>query len=158
MLSCTLDDWTDAQVNNMAKNGNKKVNDLLEFSVPKTIEVPCLSYTDRDTREKYITAKYINLLFQKASGRSPRPPERTPRKGTNNALAFRPRASMVEYIGIVNIHVVECRDLIVKDITSSDPYCVLNLGLQSFKTKIDQVLHTESEIQRALFSLVEWSG
>jgi len=34
------------------------------------------------------------------------------------------------------VQVVECRDLIVKDLTSSDPYCVLTLGLQNGKTKI----------------------
>jgi len=37
VLSCTLDEWTDAQVDHMAENGNKKVNEILEYSVPKTI-------------------------------------------------------------------------------------------------------------------------
>lgn len=136
VLSCTLDEWTDAQVDHMAENGNKKVNEILEYSVPKTIEVPYLNFTDRDTREKYIRAKYVTQLFRKVEGKSPRPPDRVPRRGTNNASPPSRSQGMVEYIGIVNVQVVECRDLIVKDLTSSDPYCVLTLGLQNGKTKI----------------------
>ena len=121
----------------MAAKGNKKVNELLEYSVPKTIEVPCLALTDRDTREEYIRAKYVTQLFRQTEGKAPRPPERVPRRGTNNSLPQGKsggNAAMVEFIGIVNLEVIECRDLIIKDITSSDPYCVLTLGMQTRKT------------------------
>lgn len=137
VLSCILDEWTDEQVDHMAANGNIRVNQQLEYSVPKAIEVPYRSLTDRDTREYFIKAKYVQQLFKTTEGKSPRPPERIPRRGSNRAANGKPRtvSAMVEYIGIVTVQLVEGRDLIVKDITSSDPYCVLTLGLQSRKSK-----------------------
>lgn len=139
VLSCKLDRWTIEQVNHMEEYGNEKINAELEYSVPKTIEVPCLSYTDRDTREKYIHAKYVTQLFRRANGKTARPPDRVVRKGSPRASPTnsrsRTRTAMVEYIGIVHVRVVECRDLIIKDILTSDPYCVLKLGTQVNKTK-----------------------
>lgn len=137
MLSTSLDRWTDAQIDHMAKNGNRVVNALLEYWVPKTIEVPCLSYTDRDTREKYIKAKYVQQLFKQSNQRSARPPDRVVRKAsplTSPSYQRRTYSAMIEYLGIVNVRLVECRKLIVKDLTSSDPYCILKLGSQVCKT------------------------
>lgn len=154
MLSCTLDDWTDEQVDLMAANGNVRINQLLEYSVPKTIEVPCLSYTDRDTRQKYIHAKYVDQLFRAVEGKSPRPPERVPRPCTNNGSSNQV-AAMVEFIGLVHVEIREGRDLIIKDLKTSDPYCVLTLGLQTFKTKIQY--RTLSPVWKEHF-LFSWNG
>lgn len=118
--------------------GNHKVNAMLEYSVPKNIEVPCLSYTDRDTREKYIHAKYVQKLFKQVGNRSPRAPERVVRKPSPSRSPTSTRkanAGMVEYLGIVTVLVDECRDLVIKDLVSSDPYCVATIGSQSNKTK-----------------------
>ncbi len=136
VLSCTLDRWTSSQVDFMEEQGNEKVNFFLEFCVPKNIEVPCLSYTDRDTREKYINAKYVIKLFCRSEGRTQRPPERVVRKlSLKSSPPSARKTSMVEYIGIVHVHVIECRNLVIKDITTSDPYCILMIGAQSNKTK-----------------------
>ena len=139
VLSCRLDEWTNEQVEHMASKGNEKMNKDLEYCVPKTIEVPYEKYTDRDTREKYIRAKYVDLLFKKLENRSPSPPKRVYRKvsrtSTSSASSLR-EAAMVEFIGIVNVKLVEGRNLIVKDIVSSDPYCVLTVGLQTRKSTI----------------------
>lgn len=139
MLSCNLDEWTDDQIDHLATKGNKKVNDELEFWVPKTIEVPFEGYTDRDTREKYIRAKYVDQLFRRMDGRSPQPPIRKHRKTSSNSRGSPPNslreAGMVEFIGIVDVLLIEGKDLIVKDIVSSDPYCILSLGLQTWKSK-----------------------
>lgn len=137
VLSTALDHWTDVQVDHMAENGNRLVNAVLEYCVPKTIEVPCLSYTDRDSREKYIKAKYVQKLFKQSSQRSSRPPERVVRKPsprTSPSNQRRTYSAMIEYLGIVSVRLVECRNLIVKDFLSSDPYCVLKLGAQVCKT------------------------
>ena len=139
VLSCTLDDWTNEQVDHMASKGNNRVNQDLEYCVPKTIEVPYERHTDRDTREKYIRAKYVDLLFRKAEGRSPCPPKRVARKGSRSSgssTSSLKDAAMVEFIGIVGVTLLEGRDLIIKDILSSDPYCVLTIGLQTRKSSI----------------------
>lgn len=137
MLSVSLDNWTDEQVDHMADQGNRKVNSMLEYSVPKNIEVPCLSYTDRDTREKFIHAKYVDHLFKQSGNRSPRPAERVVRKPSPSSSPPNTRkihTAMVEYLGIVHVHLHECRDLVIKDLRTSDPYCVLKLGSQVHKT------------------------
>lgn len=139
VLSCTLDDWSEEQVEFMASRGNQKINEELEYNVPKTIEVPFEKGTDRDTREKYIKAKYVEKLFCKAEGKQPRPPQRIPRTNSRSSTNSSPTlrdAAMVEFVGIVNIQLVGCKNLIVKDFTSSDPYCVLTLGLQSRKSTV----------------------
>lgn len=133
MLSVYLDNWTHAQVDHMAENGNEKINAVLEYCVPKTIEVPCLSYTDRDTREKYISAKYVEQLFKEAPNRTSRPPERVVRKPSPPSTR-KTHSAMVEYLGIINVHVHECHNLVIKDLITSDPYCVLKLGTQVGKT------------------------
>lgn len=160
VLSCTLDNWTHSQVEHMEEQGNKKVNDLLEYNVPKTIEVPCLSYTDRDTREHYIKAKYVTQLFKKAPNKQPHPPERvvrktSPKHSPPNGRRQNSTAAMVEYIGIVHVGVLECRDLVIKDLTTSDPYCVLQVGLQSNKTKTKYKTLTPKYNEHFTFS---WNG
>lgn len=139
VLSCSLDKWTTEQINFMEnKGGNDSVNQMLEYCVPKTIEVPCGIETDRDTREKYIRAKYIDLLFCKGAGKSSNPPKRSQRKSSSSSRNSPPtslrEAGMVEFIGIIEVWLVEGRDLIIKDIVSSDPYCILSLGLQTRKS------------------------
>ena len=138
MLSVSLDNWTHAQVQHMAENGNEKVNAILEYGVPKNIEVPCLSYTDRDTREKYIHAKYVQQLFKQSGNRSPRPPERVVRKPSpptgSPPNSRKAHSAMVEYLGIVHVHLHACHNLVIKDLLTSDPYCVLRVGLQRYKT------------------------
>ena len=37
---------------------------------------------------------------------------------------------MVEFVGLINVKVVRGTDLAVRDMVSSDPYVVLNLGNQ----------------------------
>ena len=120
----------------MAANGNVRVNQLLEYCVPKALEVPYLSQTNRDTREYFIKAKYVQQLFKAVPGRSPRAPERILRRQcSNSADNGKSMSGMVEYIGIVTIQLLEGKNLIVKDLKSSDPYCVLTLGFQSRKSK-----------------------
>ena len=136
VLSCTLDEWSDEQVDNMALMGNARVNDHLEYCVPKNIEVPYHSDTDRDSRAYYIRAKYVDNVFCMSPSKTRRAPERVPRKKASNGTRHNSQVAMVEFIGIVDVTLVECRDLIVKDLVSSDPYCVFTLGLQTRKSTV----------------------
>ncbi|KAL1535121.1 putative ADP-ribosylation factor GTPase-activating protein AGD11 [Salvia divinorum] len=45
-------------------------------------------------------------------------------------------AGMVEFVGLINVKIVRGTDLAVRDMVSSDPYVVLNLGNQSMKTRV----------------------
>ena len=136
------------------------MNNELEFSVPKTIEVPYEKSTDRGAREQYIRAKYVEQLFRKANGKTLCPPKRVPRRGSrssrgsNSPTSLRD-AAMVEFIGIVDVHLIECQDLVVKDIVSSDPYVVLSIGLQKRKSTIKYNTLKPQYMERFQFS---WDG
>lgn len=133
VLSCSLDDWTHEQVDNMEKLGNEHVNRTLEFCVPKTIEAPYGKDADRQAREDFIKAKYDQELFAYAEGKSEMPARRVRPQGHTESSGC---VGMVEFIGIVNVVLVSCRDMVIKDVFSSDPYCILHLGLQSHKSTI----------------------
>lgn len=132
VLSCSLDDWTHEQVDNMESLGNELVNKTLEYCVPKTIEAPYGKDADRNTREDFIKAKYVQELFAYAEGKSEMPARRVRAHQQQCAGS----AGMVEFIGIVNVVLVECKNMVIKDVFSSDPYCILHLGLQSQKSTI----------------------
>lgn len=160
VLSCSLDNWSKEQIDFMKSRGNKEMNALLEYSVPKTIEVPFGSETDRDTRDKYIRAKYIEQLFCKKEGRTPNPPKRMKRIGSSSSRHSPPSpclrdAAMIEYIGIIEVELIEGKNLIIKDIISSDPYCKLTVGLQSRKSTIKK--KTLNPQYNEMFSF-SWDG
>lgn len=134
VLSCCLDDWTHEQVDNMERLGNERVNKTLEFCVPKRIEAPYSKDADRKVREEFIKAKYVEELFAYAEGRSEMPARRVRPRGHKESSPG--CVGMVEFIGIVNVVLVSCRDMVIKDVFSSDPYCILHLGLQSQKSTI----------------------
>lgn len=133
VLSCSLDDWTHEQVDNMESLGNDKVNKQLEFCVPKIIEAPYGKDADRKTREDFIKAKYVQELFAYAEGKNEMPARRTRPKCQNESTGS---VGMVEFIGIVNVMLVECKNMVIKDVFSSDPYCKLHLGHQTQKSTI----------------------
>ena len=133
VLSCSLDDWLHEQVDNMEKLGNERVNKNLEFCVPKTIEAPYGKDAARKIREDFIKAKYVQELFSYAEGRNEMPARRVQPQCHKESTGI---VGMVEFIGIVNVTLVACRNMVIKDVFSSDPYCVFHLGLQSQKSSI----------------------
>jgi len=133
VLSCSLDDWEHEQVDNMERLGNDRVNKNLEFSVPKTIQAPFGKETDRTVREDFIKAKYVEELFVKKEGKNKMPARRVAIASPKTSVES---VGMVEFIGIINVKLVACKGMVIKDVFSSDPYCVLQLGLQSRKSSI----------------------
>jgi len=133
VLSCSLDDWTHEQVDNMERLGNEKVNKNLEFCVPKTTEAPYGKDADRKKREDFIKAKYVEELFAYAEGKNEMPAHRVQPQGHKEHAGS---VGMIEFIGIVNIQLISCKNMVIKDIFSSDPYTKLHLGQQSHKSTI----------------------
>ena len=58
--SVTLDNWTNAEINYLKKNGNKKINDIYEAFYKN--EKP-LHHFNNEQVKKFIQNKYINKLF-----------------------------------------------------------------------------------------------
>ena len=150
ILSLTLDVWTHEQVDALIeRGGNTKINHEYEYCVPKVFEVPQGNRTLRKDRQQYIEAKYVEELFKYREGKSgsPRHPKRNLSCGSGPSSPVSPRSrsssngesknvAMVEYKGIVYLELIEAKNLIVKDIVTSDPYFVANIGLQKCKSSV----------------------
>ena len=149
--SITLDKWTQEMVDNMQKS-NIEFNKKYEYHVPKEFMKPT-SKTRRDIRTKYITAKYIGLEDFKITNKlipafavdtqeqDALPPVFATIEyddiDDGDEKAKDKDKGMVEYTGVIQIHVVCASDLPKADLMSaSDPYVVFkNKNGQSVKTK-----------------------
>ncbi|DAZ94365.1 TPA: hypothetical protein N0F65_001099 [Lagenidium giganteum] len=156
VLSCTLDKWSEAQVDHMNAVGNDALNELLEFSVPEEFLKPTVD-TPRNERERYIRAKYETLLFQLSPDKIKRKAisssaTSTGSTGSNGAGAH----GMVEYVGVLMIDLIEGISLAGMDINGkSDPYVVFRLGEQSITSKrVDNTLNPKWN-QKLMLS---WDG
>ncbi|GAA0187035.1 GTPase-activating protein [Lithospermum erythrorhizon] len=58
------------------------------------------------------------------------------RSGNKGPKKSHSMAGMVEFLGLIKVNVVRGTNLVVRDMTSSDPYVVLSLGNQTLKTRV----------------------
>jgi stromal membrane-associated protein len=132
--STKLDNWDAANVL-MMKNGisNEFVNNtLLEFSVPPSHRKPNHT-SQRDLREAYIRAKYIDRQFLPGAGKEKMPPVSAISEGETLRTES---VGEIEFVGIFIIKFVSAKNLVNADTLGlSDPYGVLKLGGQQMRTK-----------------------
>lgn len=134
--------------------GNVKLNELMEFSVPREFAKPNAD-TLRAERERYIRAKYDDALFklspsrrkQQAVSSSSSSPATTvsPSPPSHPGLAHHHQHGtptttqshgMVEYVGVLMIELIEGADLAGMDINGkSDPYVTFHLGEQAITSE-----------------------
>ncbi|CAI0545559.1 unnamed protein product, partial [Linum tenue] len=93
VLSVTLDDWTEEEIDSMSEvGGNAAVNSIYEAQIPDGLSKPKPDASHDD--------------------------------------------GMVEFIGLLKVKVVKGTNLAVRDMLSSDPYVILNLGKQTVQTTV----------------------
>ncbi|KAL1499413.1 hypothetical protein AB1Y20_011618 [Prymnesium parvum] len=114
VLSLGLDEWTDAQLEQLRAWGNARVNALYEFHVPPSRPHPSAG-EPREYREAYIRDKYEARAFTAAAaprgagGEPLRSPARArEEEGEGEAGAAPPplassASGMVEYVGLLHI-------------------------------------------------------
>ncbi|ONM21015.1 ADP-ribosylation factor GTPase-activating protein AGD12 [Zea mays] len=137
VLSVTLDDWSDSDIDSMVEvGGNSHANSIYEAFLPKDRPKPKPDST-MEYRTKFIRAKYETQDFLKPSLRIS---SRSSFKSTTSVKSVDSNFSSTsrkdvsedtrEFVGELNITLVKGTNLAVRDMLTSDPYVVLTLGGQ----------------------------
>ncbi|XP_063938749.1 ADP-ribosylation factor GTPase-activating protein AGD12 isoform X3 [Daucus carota subsp. sativus] len=140
VLSVTLDDWDDDQIDSMIEvGGNAAANSIYEACIPEGVSKPGPD-ASHEERSKFIRAKYENEDFLEPSLRimSNSSDRDSPKRSSSQKFVDDLRSSsskntqeaMVVFIGILKVKVIEGRNLAVRDVRTSDPYVLLRLGEQ----------------------------
>jgi stromal membrane-associated protein len=145
VLSVTLDQWTDDGINSMIEvGGNSYANAIYEALLPEDYEKPHPN-SSQEERAEFIRSKYELQEFVKPSLVSSYKGslgDTSSQKHTDNfvfpSASFSSEARMVEIIGILKVKVIRGTKLAVRDLMSSNPYVVLNLGQQKAKTSVSK--------------------
>ncbi|KAI3893837.1 hypothetical protein MKX03_028831 [Papaver bracteatum] len=148
VLSVTLDDWSDEEIESMIEvGGNSSANSIYEAFIPDGITKPGAD-SSHEQRSKFIRSKYELQEFLKPSLRIVS--LNTGRSSLQTSISrkimdtFRSTSDtsrnnqegMVEFIGLLKIKVLKGTNLAIRDMLSSDPYVVLQLGQQKVQTKV----------------------
>ncbi|XP_056692776.1 ADP-ribosylation factor GTPase-activating protein AGD12 isoform X3 [Spinacia oleracea] len=149
VLSVTLDEWSDEDIDAMIEvGGNAAANAIYEAFIPDGFSKPGPD-ASHDDRMRFIRSKYELQEFLKPSLRilSMQPVKSSLQPSFSKKLmsSFRSSQSskrsensegMVEFIGVLKVKVAKGTNLAVRDMLSSDPYVVLNLGQQTIQTSV----------------------
>ncbi|XP_013671127.2 ADP-ribosylation factor GTPase-activating protein AGD12 isoform X1 [Brassica napus] len=155
VLSVTLDEWSDDEVDSMIEiGGNASANSVYEAFIPDGVSKPGPD-ASHDQRMQFIRSKYEHQEFLKPSLRI------TSVKGSNSSSQQPVKSSfqlknsmnldialslliswwqhlegMVEFIGLLKVTLKKGTNLAVRDMRTSDSYIVLTLGQQTAKSTV----------------------
>lgn len=145
VLSVTLDEWTEEEIESMLEvGGNHYANAIYEAFLPQGYSKPNPN-SSHEERAKFIRSKYELQEFLKpslriGSSKSSSGSFRSCSSGKDSDSGFDldsvSQAGMIEFIGILKVKVIKGTDLAIRDMLSSDPYIVLTLGKQTVRTTI----------------------
>ncbi|CAO2196234.1 unnamed protein product [Urochloa humidicola] len=161
VVSVKLDEWTDEQVDILADSGgNAAVNMIYEAFMPENYTKPKQDCSAEE-RNGFIRRKYEVQQFV-SNPQLSCPPRRndkqnhqhqhsgSSRHGLGHSFKnswrrkeHEPKAvkktmemGMVEFVGLIKVDIIRGTNLAIRDVMSSDPYVIINLGHQSMKTKV----------------------
>ncbi|KAF9666575.1 hypothetical protein SADUNF_Sadunf16G0243100 [Salix dunnii] len=146
VLSVTLDEWSDDEIDAMIEvGGNLSANSIYEAFLPDGVSKPGPD-SSNDERIRFIRSKYELQEFLKPSLRI------TSGKASSSSLksslstnlvdSFQiPSApqnldGMVEFMGLLKVKVKKGTNLVIRDMMSSDPYVIVSLGKQTAQTTV----------------------
>ncbi|KAL0363631.1 UNVERIFIED_CONTAM: ADP-ribosylation factor GTPase-activating protein AGD12 [Sesamum calycinum] len=146
VLSVTLDEWSEEEVDSMIEvGGNGSANSIYEAYIPQGVSKPGPD-ASHEVRAKFIRAKYESQEFLKPSLRilSSSSKKHSLQSSLSKKImdSFGHSGSsensegMVEFIGLLKAKVLRGANLAVRDMLSSDPYVVLTLGHQKAQTSV----------------------
>ncbi|KAK7303565.1 hypothetical protein RJT34_14474 [Clitoria ternatea] len=142
VLSVTLDDWSEDEIDAMIEvGGNASANSIYEAYFPEGYTKPGPD-AGHEQRAKFIRAKYEQQEFLKPSLRIVSGKSSLHSSSSKSFMdSFKSTTSermegMVEFIGMLKVKVIRGRDLAIRDIRTSDPYVILSLGQQTVQTSV----------------------
>ncbi|CAN7081370.1 unnamed protein product [Brassica oleracea var. botrytis] len=153
VLSVTLDEWSDEEVDSMIEiGGNDSANSIYEAFIPHGFSKPGPDAT-HDQRLRFIRSKYEHQEFLKPSLRITSvkaPSTKSSSSYLSSSLSkkfmdsFRTNPSsqqpqlegMVEFIGLLKVTLKKGTNLAVRDMMTSDPYVKLTLGQQTVQSTV----------------------
>ncbi|WCJ40311.1 Calcium-dependent ARF-type GTPase activating protein family [Euphorbia peplus] len=145
VLSVTLDEWSDAEVDALVEvGGNSSANSIYEAFIPEGVSKPHPD-ANHDERTKFIRSKYELQEFLKPSLKITSGKSACHRSTPSGSFfdSFRISSTsneadegMVEFIGLLKVKVKSGTNLAVRDMMSSDPYVVLTIGKQKAQTAV----------------------
>ncbi|XP_019178969.1 PREDICTED: ADP-ribosylation factor GTPase-activating protein AGD12-like isoform X1 [Ipomoea nil] len=146
VLSVTLDEWSDNEIDAMIEvGGNASANSIYEAYIPEGVSKPGPN-AGHDQRAKFIRSKYELQDFLKPSLRILSAPKNQSLQSSFSSRksmeSFRSSSSvdnsvgMVEFIGMLKVKVIKGTNLAIRDMLTSDPYVLLTLGKQLINTLI----------------------
>ncbi|XP_068654066.1 ADP-ribosylation factor GTPase-activating protein AGD12-like [Aristolochia californica] len=143
VLSVTLDEWSDDEIDAMFEvGGNSSANAIYEAYIPKGFLKPRPDSSHED-RLKFVRSKYELQEFLKPSlrilsfsKRSANNVRKSSLESIRDSDTSKEMAGMVEFIGVLKVKVIKGTNLAIRDMLSSDPYVVLTLGQQRVQTAI----------------------
>ncbi|EPS58515.1 hypothetical protein M569_16298, partial [Genlisea aurea] len=146
VLSVTLDEWSDEEIDAMIEvGGNASANSIYEAYLPEGVTKPRPD-ASHEQRTKFIRSKYELQEFLKPSlriqsgGNTKHSLQASfSRKILDNfrsSSSSQNSTSVEEYIGTLKIKVLKGTNLAIRDMLSSDPYIILSLGKQKVQTSV----------------------
>uniref|UniRef100_A0A5B6ZZ55 Putative ADP-ribosylation factor GTPase-activating protein AGD12-like n=1 Tax=Davidia involucrata TaxID=16924 RepID=A0A5B6ZZ55_DAVIN len=145
VLSVTLDEWSDDEIDAMVEvGGNTSANSIYEAFIPEGFSKPGPD-SGHEERSKFIRSKYELQEFLKPSLRILSVPRKSSLQSNlsteimNNirsSSSSQKTEGMVEFIGLLKVKVIKGTNLAIRDMLSSDPYVVLTLGQQKVQTNV----------------------
>ncbi|CAA0825400.1 ADP-ribosylation factor GTPase-activating protein AGD12 [Striga hermonthica] len=143
VLSVTLDDWSDDEIEAMFEvGGNASANSIYEAYLPEGVFKPKPD-ASHEERLKFIRSKYEHQEFLKPSLRILSSSEKASlqaslsRKNVDRARSSSSNWNdLADIVGTLKVKVLKGTNLAVRDMLSSDPYIILTLGQKQVRTSV----------------------
>ncbi|KAL5977383.1 ADP-ribosylation factor GTPase-activating protein [Asimina triloba] len=144
VLSVTLDEWSDDELDSMFEvGGNSSANAIYEANLPPGFSKPGPNSSNEE-RTKFIRSKYELQEFLKpglrimsfSSAKTSLSTSDSEKSMNSFRIMSKKMVGMVEFIGLLKVKVIKGTNLAVRDLRSSDPYVVLAIGQQRAQTKV----------------------
>ncbi|GAV67245.1 C2 domain-containing protein/ArfGap domain-containing protein [Cephalotus follicularis] len=145
VLSVTLDEWSDDEIDAMIEvGGNSSANSIYEAFIPEgaTKPGPTSSHEQRMRfiRSKYELQEFLKPSLRISSGKTSASLQtsfsRKIMDSFRSSNSSQKSEGLVEYIGLLKVKVIKGASLAIRDMMSSDPYVVLTLGQQTVQTAV----------------------